>query len=85
MEEEEREDTPEELDEKYPVIKVIGVVRENGENERRVAIAPTLVARFRKLGFGILVESGAGEGAGWTDAYYASKGAKIGNSAMDVA
>lgn len=85
VEEVEQEPTPEELDAQYPVIKTIGVLKENYPGERRVAIAPSSVARFRKLGFGILVESGAGEAAGWTDAYFESKGAKIADSAESVA
>ena len=73
------------MDEKYPVISWIGVLKETTENEKRVAISPSLVIRFRKLGFGILVESGAGENAGWSDAYFVSKGAKIADDAEEVA
>lgn len=75
------EDDASSLDQ-YPVIMTIGVLRETEENERRVAIAPSTVPRFRKLGFGVLVESGAGEQAGWSDAFYESKGARRASSAM---
>lgn len=73
------------MDKKYPVISWIGVLKETTENEKRVAISPSLVIRFRKLGFGILVECGAGENAGWSNSYFESKGAKIAEDAVKVA
>lgn len=69
----------------YPVIKTIGVLREIQPNERRVAIAPSTIPRFRKLGFAVIIESKAGEEAGWSDAFYESKGARIAYSALEVA
>ena len=50
-----------------------------------MAIAPSSIAAFRKLGFGILMETGAGQEAGWSDAFYEGKGAKIAYSALGVA
>jgi len=63
--------------EKYPTFVTIGIPKEQFEGERRVAISPTQVKKFIKVGFQIRVESGAGEGCGWTDALYEKCGAEI--------
>ncbi|MDX6555323.1 MAG: H+-translocating transhydrogenase subunit alpha [Miltoncostaeaceae bacterium] len=57
----------------------LGVPRESLEGERRVAITPTVIAQLTKAGLDVVVESGAGEAAGFTDAAYADKGATIGS------
>ena len=56
----------------------LGVPRESLEGERRVAITPTVIAQLTKAGLEVVVESGAGEAAGFADAAYADKGATIG-------
>jgi NAD(P) transhydrogenase subunit alpha len=43
-----------------------------------VAITPTVIAQLTKAGLEVVVESGAGEAAGFPDAAYADKGAVIG-------
>ncbi|CRG87541.1 NAD(P) transhydrogenase subunit alpha [Talaromyces islandicus] len=54
----------------------VGIPRETFPNERRVAITPQNVALLLKKGFSrVLVESGAGEGAQFTDAAYRKAGA----------
>jgi NAD(P) transhydrogenase subunit alpha len=47
------------------------VPRERTEGERRVALVPALVARYRELGLRLLVETGAGVAAGFPDGDYA--------------
>jgi len=42
---------------------VIGVLKELQEKERRVAVTPKSIKQFRKLGFEVWVETGAGHSA----------------------
>ncbi len=56
---------------------IIGVPREVFPGERRVALAPAVLPNLAKAGFEVHVEAGAGGGAGYLDADYAAKGAKI--------
>ncbi len=55
----------------------IGVPREVEADERRVAASPDSVKRLKQLGVEVLIESGAGEGAGFSDADFAAAGAEI--------
>jgi NAD(P) transhydrogenase subunit alpha len=55
----------------------IGAPKEALPGERRVAITPTVVAGYVKAGFRVLVESGAGASAGFTDQAYVDRGAVI--------
>ncbi|MFZ5476190.1 MAG: Re/Si-specific NAD(P)(+) transhydrogenase subunit alpha [Myxococcota bacterium] len=57
----------------------IGIRRERQGGERRVAATPDTVDRLRKLGFDVVVEAGAGEGAAFVDAHYVARGAEIGD------
>ena len=45
--------------------------------ERRVALVPAALANLAKAGIEVVVEAGAGAEAGYPDAEYAAKGAKI--------
>jgi NAD(P) transhydrogenase subunit alpha len=63
---------------------IVGVPRESFPGERRVALAPVVVPNLTKAGFEVLVEAGAGAGAGCPDAEYVSKGAKIVASRAEV-
>jgi NAD(P) transhydrogenase subunit alpha len=56
---------------------VIGVVRERGPGERRVALSPDGVTRLRALGARVVVEQGAGEHALFADEDYRSAGADV--------
>src|ERR1700748_1185151 len=56
---------------------IVGVPREGFPGERRVALVPAALANLSKLGPEVIVESGAGGEAGYPDADYAAKGAKI--------
>ena len=51
------------------------VLRETAPGETRVALVPETVARVLKAGARVVVESGAGEAAGFPDAAYAETGA----------
>src|SRR5438045_5036352 len=55
---------------------IVGVPRESFPGERRVALVPAVVPNLTKAGFEVLVEAGAGAGAGYPDAEYAAKGGK---------
>eukprot|EP00824_Muranothrix_gubernata_P021414 TRINITY_DN460_c0_g1_i2.p1 TRINITY_DN460_c0_g1~~TRINITY_DN460_c0_g1_i2.p1 ORF type:complete len:1087 (-),score=264.33 TRINITY_DN460_c0_g1_i2:222-3125(-) len=70
--------------EALPTFKRIGIVKEVTPRERRVAITPGLVKRFRKQGFEVLVESGAGVGCKFSDETYKLEGATIVPSAREV-
>ncbi|MFY1621558.1 NAD(P)(+) transhydrogenase (Re/Si-specific) subunit alpha, partial [Micromonospora sp. WMMD736] len=63
----------------------IGVVRESGADERRVALVPKAVAGLVNQGLVVVVESGAGERALLPDELYTEVGATIGDAwAADV-
>jgi len=55
----------------------IGVPRETFAGEKRVATVPEVVEKLRKLGFGVLVESGAGDAANCGDEAYRAAGAEV--------
>ena len=55
----------------------IGVPKETFRGERRVALVPGVIASLKAKGGEVLVESGAGTAAGFTDAAYTDKGAQI--------
>jgi H+-translocating NAD(P) transhydrogenase subunit alpha len=56
---------------------IVGVARESFPGERRVAIVPAVLPSLTKAGLEVVVEAGAGQEAGYLDADYAAKGAKI--------
>lgn len=62
----------------------IGAVRESFPGERRVALVPDTVAALAKKGMRCILESGAGERAGFLDEAYRAKGAEIAASRADV-
>src|ERR1700712_4072535 len=55
----------------------IGVPRECKDGERRVALLPDGVAEVCSNGHHVLVQRGAGGGAGFVDAEYLAAGARI--------
>ena len=63
---------------------IIGVPRERMEGENRVALTPSIVAKMEKLGHSLLVEKGAGERAGLTDAAYVEAGATLAKSGKEL-
>src|ERR1700724_2250043 len=56
---------------------IVGVPREIFPGERRVALVPAVVPNLAKAGMEVVVEAGAGVEAGFPDADYAAKGAKV--------
>ena len=57
--------------------QVIGVPKEVFPGERRVATVPEVIPKLAKLGFSVIVESGAGEAASISDDAYVAAGAKV--------
>ena len=62
----------------------IGVLRETFAGEKRVAAAPEVVEKLIKLGFGVCIESGAGDAANFSDSAFISAGAKIAAGAGEL-
>ena len=56
---------------------IVGVPKESYPGERRVALVPVAISNLTKAGLEVVVEAGAGDQAGYPDAAYAEKGAKI--------
>jgi proton-translocating NAD(P)+ transhydrogenase subunit alpha len=63
---------------------IVGVPRESFPGERRVALVPGVVPNLAKAGMEVVVEAGAGYQAGYPDAEYTAKGAKILPSRAEV-
>ena len=59
----------------------IGIPRESLAGETRVAATPNTVEQLKKLGFDVVVESGAGALASFDDAAYVAAGASVATSA----
>ena len=55
----------------------IGVPKEIKKHEYRVGLTPACVKAYRKAGHEVVVQTRAGEGAGFTDADYAAAGAVL--------
>jgi NAD(P) transhydrogenase subunit alpha len=58
---------------------LIGVVKEARPGETRVAATPATVAQLLKLGYDVVVESGAGEASSFADKAYVEAGASVGD------
>ena len=56
---------------------LVGVPKEIKDNEFRVGIVPSTVRELTEKGHQVLVETGAGVGAGLPDADYKAAGAEI--------
>ena len=63
---------------------IIGVPKEIKDNEYRVALPPGGAKTLMLSGHKVLVQSGAGEGSGFTDEEYAELGVEIKPTAADV-
>ena len=57
---------------------LIGIPRESLPGETRVAATPQTVGQLIKLGYTVVVESGAGAAASFSDSAFADAGAEIG-------
>lgn len=56
---------------------IVGVPRETFLGETRVALVPAVVAVMAKAGVRVIVERGAGEASGYSDAAFEGKGASL--------
>lgn len=63
----------------------VAVLKETSPGERRVALSPANVPQLQKLGLDVVVETGAGLQAGFSDADYAQRGAQIAPSRSEAA
>src|SRR5213594_811986 len=63
---------------------LVGVPRESFPGERRVALVPATIPHLTKAGLQVVVEAGAGAAAGYPDADYAAKGAKVAADRAEV-
>ncbi len=57
---------------------IVGIPKETAPGEQRVALVPELVPRLAQAGLEVLVESGAGDGAGFPDLSYEERGSRLG-------
>ena len=64
---------------------IVGIPKETGTGERRVALVPELVPKLTKAGVEVIVQSGAGTAAGFLDAAYAEAGARVEPDVFDQA
>jgi H+-translocating NAD(P) transhydrogenase subunit alpha len=55
----------------------VGIPKETGHGETRIAVIPAGVATLAKAGLQVVVEAGAGSAAGFTDAAYTAQGATL--------
>ncbi|MCB9982466.1 MAG: Re/Si-specific NAD(P)(+) transhydrogenase subunit alpha [Rhodospirillales bacterium] len=62
----------------------IAIAKETSSNEKRVAVSPETVKKLADMGALIMVESGAGETASFTDDAYKASGAKISKGLEDL-
>lgn len=63
---------------------IIGIPKEILEREHRVAALPEEVAAYVRMGFDVVVQAGAGQGALHTDDEYVAAGARIASGAEEV-
>jgi len=56
---------------------IVGVPKESYPGERRVALVPAVIPNLTKAGLEVVVQAGAGAEAGYPDAAYVEKGAKV--------
>lgn len=62
----------------------IGVISADNASESRVALTPDAVKKLRKLGFEVVIQSGAGQAAYYADEMYQAAGADIASSSAEV-
>ncbi len=64
--------------------QIIGVPKETAAGEKRVATVPEVVEKLIKLGFKVMVQSGAGDAANCSDDTYRAAGAEIAATAAQL-
>jgi len=63
---------------------MIGVCKETGKNESRVALTPEGVKKLKDTGQDIIIESGAGTASSYSDDDYTEAGAEIGKERSKI-
>jgi H+-translocating NAD(P) transhydrogenase subunit alpha len=63
---------------------IVGVPKETYPGDRRVALVPTVIPNLKKSGMDVVIEAGAGIGAGYPDAEYVEKGARLVGSRAEL-
>ncbi len=63
---------------------IIGALRETKYQERRVAIIPDIVGKYKNLGFEIIIERGLGIQSGFNDDDYIKNGALVLKNRNDI-
>ncbi len=63
---------------------IVGIPKETFPGERRVALTPAVLPQLSKAGIEVLLEAGAGAAAGYPDALYTEKGARIAGTREEV-
>src|SRR5450432_4505424 len=63
---------------------IVGVPREIYPGERRVALVPAVIPSLTKAELEVVIEAGSGVSAGYPDADFAAKGAKIAADRVEV-
>lgn len=63
---------------------ILGVLKESYPGERRVAVVPAVLPTLSKAGLDVVMQTGAGEEAGYADAEYQARGAKLVRRREDV-
>lgn len=66
------------------IVTQVSILNETSGQETRVAVTPDVLKRLDKLGFSVVVESGAGLRAGYTDASYTEHGATVESNADTI-
>ncbi|MBX3666516.1 MAG: Re/Si-specific NAD(P)(+) transhydrogenase subunit alpha [Burkholderiales bacterium] len=64
--------------------QTIGVPKETAAGEKRVATVPEIVEKLIKLGFKVVVQSGAGDAANCSDDSYRAAGAQVAGTAAEL-
>ncbi|MDP6606872.1 MAG: Re/Si-specific NAD(P)(+) transhydrogenase subunit alpha [Dehalococcoidia bacterium] len=63
---------------------IVGIPKETFPGERRVAIIPSVVPALTKAGLDVLIEPTAGDDAGYPDAAFTEKGARLATDRRQV-
>ena len=63
---------------------IVGVVKETFPEEHRTALVPAIVSSLTKAGLEAIMESGAGQAAGFPDAEYEEKGVRLVSDRAEV-
>ena len=63
---------------------IVGITKETYPGEHRVALVPAVLESLKKTDLEVLIESGAGEAAGYPDSVFEEKGAKIAETRAKV-